>query len=195
MDISPIGSGSLLPIAIIGIIILVIIVVMFFIQRSGKRQSREQGKTISSSIPIHRLDYQQDTKPKPIISSKLKPEPSVRSAKVPQQKYIDLITSRKDLTESMVALGEKYYLDFFTIATADGLIFGSSGGDCAETDAAMYSELFKNNPFAYTPGVVLFSLPYKGSELIGIIRTDKPLPEKIVNQIAADTKVILNRWI
>jgi ABC-type antimicrobial peptide transport system permease subunit len=195
MDISPIASGSLLPIVFIGIIFGVMIVVILLIQRSGNQQSPEQGKAASSSVPIQRLDYQQDKRPKPVISSTLKPEYPVRSAKVPHQKDIDLIISRKDLTESMVALKEKYYLDMFTIATADGLIFGSSGGDRAETDAAMYSEQFKNNPFAETTGVILFSLPYKGSELIGIIRTDKPLPERIVRQIAADTKVILNRWI
>ncbi|MFA6224943.1 MAG: hypothetical protein WC620_01875 [Methanoregula sp.] len=80
----------------------------------------------------------------------------------------------------------------FTIATADGLVFGSYGGDAAQNDAATYSELFKNNPLVETPGIVLFGLTYKGLELIGIIRTKTPLPEKNVNLITEDTKVILD---
>jgi hypothetical protein len=194
MNLSLNGPDSLLPVAIIIIVIVVIIAAAFFIQRSRKRQLPDQDTGTSTSVTRHSLDYQPVAKPKPVIMSTIKPVPGVRAAEVPKPKDIDL-TNRKDLTESLVALSEKYSLDVFTIATADGLVFGSSGGDAAQNDAATYSELFKNNPLVETPGIELFGLTYKGSELIGIIRTKTPLPENNVKLITADTKIILNWWI
>lgn len=195
MDISLNGTDSLLPFAIIGIILVVIIVVVFFLHRSGKRRYLKQDKDTSSSVPGQPLDHQPEAKPGLVVPSGVKPTTSAKAAVVTQPEDIDFTTSCKDLTESLVLLSEKYSLDIFTIATADGLIIGSSVSDAAQNDAATYSEQFKNNPLAETPGIVLFGLTHKGSELIGIIRTKTPLPENIVKHITSDTKVILNWWI
>jgi hypothetical protein len=195
MDISLNGSDPLLLIVIIAIVIGVIIAVAFLIQRSGRKQSQEHNSDTSASTTALHPAYQPEAKTIPILSSKIKAVAFERAAEVPQPKEVDLIATRKDFADSVVALGEKYSLDTFTLATADGLVFGSSGGDAAQIDAATYSELYKNNPLAVVPGVVLFGLTHKRSELVGIIRTKAPLPEEIVGKIEADTKVILNRWI
>jgi hypothetical protein len=195
MDISLNGPDSLLLIVIIAIVIVVIIAIAFFMQRSAKKKSHEHDNDTSALPTGLNLAYQPEAKPRLAFASKIKAVAFERPAGVPQPKEIDLIATRKDFAESVVALGEKYSLDSFTLATADGLVFGSSGGDAAQIDAATYSELFKNNPLAVVPGLVLFGLTHKGSELIGIIRTKTPLPEEIVGQVKADTKVILNRWI
>lgn len=195
MDFSLTGSGSLLPVVIIGIIIGIIIVSVFFVQRLKKRQSHQPESDTSVSAPRHRLDYQPEVKPRPIIPPTVKPTPSAQAAAAVRPDDIDLVSTRKDLTESLVALSEKYSLDSFTLTTADGLVFGSSGGDTSQTDAAIYSGIFKNDPLIETPGVELFSLMHKGSELIGIIRTGTSIPENILNQIITDTNSILNWWI
>ena len=96
---------------------------------------------------------------------------------------------------SLRALVEKYSLDQFTIATSDGLVFASSGGESAQTDAARYGELFVNDPLAETPGVALFGFTHKGSTLVGIIRTNLQIPGEISRMIEEDTKDILNWWI
>jgi hypothetical protein len=43
-------------------------------------------------------------------------------------KEIDILNGRTDITQSFLALAEKYSPGTFTIATSDGLIFASSGG-------------------------------------------------------------------
>ena len=195
MDISQTGSGYLLPMVIISIVIVVVIAVVLF-QRVSKKRQYLKGDSDAARHPArHRLDYQPEAKPIPVHQPTVTSMPLARTSDVPKPKDIDLTTTRKDLSESLAALAGKYSLYNFTIATADGLVFGSSGGDTTQTDAATYSALFKNDPLTGTPGIVLFGLTHKGSELIGIVREMTPLPNEVVKQIAADTKVILNWWI
>ena len=195
MDISLTGSGYFLPMVIIGIIVVVVIAIVIFQRHSQKRRSK-RGDPVTSRYPHrHRLDYQPESKLMPVIRPMVTSPSLARAADVPKPKDVDLTNTRKDMTESLEAFVGKYSLSCFTIATADGLVFGSSGGDTDQADSATYSEIFKNDPLTETPGVVLFGLTHKGSELIGIVRAKTPLPNKIVQQIAADTKVILNWWI
>jgi hypothetical protein len=195
MDFSLTGSGYLLPMVIIGIVIIVVIAAVLFQIRSKKRSSPRGDTELSPYSPRHPLDYQPQSKPIPVIQPSVIPAPRALAADVAKPKEIDLTKARKDMTESLDALVRKYSLNNFTIATADGLVFGSSMGDTAQADAATYSEMFKNDPLTETRGVVLFGITYKGSELIGIVRAKTPPPNEIMQQIAADTKVILNWWI
>jgi hypothetical protein len=190
MDMSLTGSGYLLPIVLIGIIIIVVIGIAIFRRRAGEKRHAN-----ASMPPVHPLDYQPASKPTPVFKPVMTTDPLARTAESTRPKDIDLTSTKNDLTESLEALVGKYALVSFTLATADGLLFGSSGGTSPQVDAATYSEIFKNEPLTGTPGVVLFGLSHKGSELVGIVRAKTPLTEKIVQQIEADTKVILNCWI
>lgn len=195
MDSSLNGYGSLLPIILIGIFLVILILIAFFFYRSGTKRYREQVTDTAPPVPHHRFDYRPETKPVHVLPSTARPIPFIRKTEVPQPKDVDFTTTCNNLTECLVALLERYTLESFTIATADGLIFGSTSGDAARNDAAIYSEQFKKNPLTETPGIILFGLNHKGSELIGIIRTNIPLPESTILQIGADTKVILNHWV
>ena len=195
MDISLTGSGYLLPMAIIGIVVIVVIAVVVLRVRTQKRHQLRGGPGSYQNSSGHRLDYQPESRPTPAIHPIVTSTPLARTAEAPKPKEMDLTSTRRDTTESLKALVEKYSLNSFTIATADGLIFGSSGGDTDQTDAASYSAIFRNDPLAVTPGVVLFGFAHKGSDLIGIVRIKSPLPRGIIQQIAADTKIILNWWI
>ena len=195
MDISLTGSGYFLPMVIIGIVVVVVIAAVLLQRRSRKRQHSEGDTGVSRYPPRHRLDYQPESKPIPAIPPTVASATLPRAASVPKPHEIDLTGTRRDMTESLAAIVGKYSLSNFTIATADGLIFGSSGGDTAQTDAARYSEMFKNDPLIEIPGVVLFGLTHKGSELIGIVRAKTQPTREIIQQIAADTKVILNWWV
>jgi hypothetical protein len=195
MDISLTGSGYFLPTVIIGIFVVVAITIVIVRRHAHKRQY-PGGEPGASRYPRrHRFDYQPESKLLPVIRPRVTSPPLSKDAVVPKPKEIDLTGTRKNMTESLEAIVGKYSLSGFTIATADGLVFGSSGGDNTQTDAATYSEIFKNYPLTETPGVVLFGLSHKGSELIGIIRKTTPLPHEIVNQIVKDTIVILNWWV
>ena len=184
-----------LPVAITGIVILALIAVVLYLKRSGKWLFA--GKKTEKSLydPPHLPDYQTGETSLPAGHAVAASPALARIAELPDPKGINLIDNRNDLTGSLVALADKYSLAEFTIATIDGLIFASSGKDAAHTDAATYSELYKNDPLAKTPGVTLFGLRHKGSELVGIIRTHNTLPDEILQEITADTKVILNWWI
>jgi hypothetical protein len=119
----------------------------------------------------------------------------VKSAGLPKPKEINLLNGSPDITQSLRALVEKYSFDQFTIATSDGLVFASSGAETVQNDAAQYGERFASDPYSETPGVVLFGLSHKGSDLVLIIRTNLPVPDEIRTAIEKDTKDILNWWI
>ncbi|MEI7857520.1 MAG: hypothetical protein WCH85_08465 [Methanomicrobiales archaeon] len=195
MDNSLNVFGSLLPVILIGISLVILIAVAFSIYMSRTKQFHEQENATTSPPPHHHFDYQPETKPEYVLPSTARPTPFVRVAEVPKPKDIDFTTTCNNMTESLVALSERYTLDNFTIATADCLIFESTSGDAARNDAAIYSELFKKNPLAETPGITLFGLNHKGSDLIGIIHTEIPLPQSTRYQIETDLKVILNHWV
>jgi hypothetical protein len=195
MDISLTGSGYILPMVIIGIVVIVVIAVVLLQGRSKERHQPRGGLGSYQNSSGNRLDYQPESRPTPAIHIVVNAPPTARTAEAPKPKEMDLTSACSNTTESLQALVEKYSLKSFTIATADGLIFGSSGDETDQADAAIFSAIFKNDPLAETPGVVLFGLAHKGSDLIGIARIPSPLPRGIIQQIAADTKIILNWWI
>lgn len=108
---------------------------------------------------------------------------------------IELMSGREDITQSLIALVEKYSLSTFTIATADGLVFASSGGDDANINAATYTTIASRDPLTKTATIIIRGLIHKGSDLVGIIRTQNPLEEEILMKITKDTQTILNWWV
>jgi hypothetical protein len=139
-----------------------------------------------------RLDYQPSAKrlwvPVPVPLSRYPKRQSAAPA-VPEA---DLLKNCRNLQESLLALTGKYSLDSFTIATSDGLVFASSGGETAQVDAAHYS---RYNAGKDPAGMTLFGLFHKGSDLTGIIRSSVDISPEIRKRIENDTKDILNRWI
>jgi hypothetical protein len=107
---------------------------------------------------------------------------------------IEVVSGRSDIMESMKALCEKYYLDAFTIATDDGLVVASTMEDAA-ADAAKYSHAFTTGTLPDDPQVMLFGVRHKGSPLVGIIRTDRNIPERWVESMENDAVSVLKRWL
>ena len=150
----------------------------------------------TSQIKAGRLAYQPEARPIPAIQPSAIPRPVVqKSPGLPKPKDVSILNGRNDISESMLALVDKYSLNNYTIATSDGLVFASAGSDSAPVDAARYSEIFQNDPLSETPGVVLAGISHKGSDLVLIISTPLPVPEPIMQEIENDTKDILNWWV
>jgi hypothetical protein len=122
---------------------------------------------------------------------------SQRAHKTPALRIeeVELLSGREDITRSLMALVEKYSLITFTIATSDGLVFASSGGDDANINAATYTTMALRDPLTKTTMVIIPGLIHKGSDLVGIIRTQNPLEEEILMNITKDTQTILNWWV
>lgn len=175
-----------------GFVLTVILIATLYIMRKRQTVSNDVGKIGSNSV---RLAYQPEARPVRVVPLSAIPKPTRKSPTGPALKEISLLKDRQDITESLLALTDKYSLDQFTIATSDGLIFASSRGNGAQTDAAHYSEIFNNDPLAETPGVTLTGFNHKGSDLVLIIRTHLPVPDEIRIGIEEDTKDILNWWI
>jgi hypothetical protein len=177
------------------IVILVVAALAGYFLLRGRSEANVTGTTIPPVTHHQHLEYQPEVKPISPVSRKSVVQPVQRPAVLPRPKPVSVIEGSTDVTASLHALVEKYSLDQFTIATSDGLVFASSGGESAQTDAARYGELFVNDPLAETPGVALFGFTHKGSNLVGIIRTNLQIPEEISRMIEDDTKDILNWWI
>jgi hypothetical protein len=179
----------------IAIVILAAGAAAILIRKKGRAPTASTEQHLQGVSKAQNLNYQPGIKPVLPLSQKTIPRQVQKPGVLPQPGNISVTEGMADITTSLRTLTEKYSLDQFTIATADGLVFASSGGDNAQNDAARFGEMFVNDPLVETPGVTLFGLDHKGSDLVGIIRTDLQIPEEISLMIENDTKDILNRWI
>jgi hypothetical protein len=160
-----------------------------------KRRARAGAGEKAAAMRADRLAYQPESRPIPAVPQKAIPRP-VQKPGVPQRpREISLLDGRQSITESLQALSEKYSLEQVTIATADGLVFASSGGDAAQIDAATYSGFYPDTQEAGIPGIALSRTSHKGSDLVLIIRTPGAVPAGTMQCIENDTKDILNWWI
>lgn len=116
---------------------------------------------------------------------------------IPEQspKKIDLLKNRIDITDSLKALAEKYFVREITLATDDGLILASSGGRDVQTDAAKFSQIVKRQMAPDEPGVTIFELYHRETHLTVIMRSDKEPPSNWKREIREDTKGILQCWL
>ncbi len=100
-----------------------------------------------------------------------------------------------DLSESLAALAKKYSLDEITLATADGLLLASSQSSPSADDIAEYCGMYNENPHARIPGIMLFGIEHKGSDLIGIAKIRGQALLEPGSELICETKDILNTWI
>ena len=187
----PLIPDSLIVPVLAALAVIVIVAAVYIIR---KRRTVQPGERTAAQKG-DRLAFQPQARPVPAVPPGSIPQPVQKTPPVPRPKEISLLSGRSGISESLTALTEKYSLEGFTIATADGLVFASGGGEGAQTDAARFSEAFARNPVPETPGVVLRGLAFKGSDLILIIRSPSAIPETVVAGIENDTKDILNWWI
>jgi hypothetical protein len=180
---------------VIAIAILAAAAVAVLIQRRRRSPAPTAERNIPGMQKAQNLDYRPGVKPVLPVSQKSIPHPVQKAGVLPRPADTSVTEGMADITASLRTLTQKYSLDQFTIATADGLVFASSGGEDAQGDAARFGEMFVNDPLTETPGVRLFGLDHKGSDLVGIIRTKLQVPDDVAMLIERDTKDILNKWI
>ena len=186
---------------ILAILVIVIYAAALLWQRT--KRGRTPGRIRARG---ERLDYQPEAKPVwtprpvPISWKEKKAEPApaepapareapVQRAPAPEG---DLLENCHDLEHCLHALAERYALDSFTIATSDGLVLASSGGESAQVDAARFS---LQNGGEDSAGMALFGIDHKGSALTGIIRSSARISPDDRKRIERDTQDILNKWV
>jgi hypothetical protein len=104
---------------------------------------------------------------------------------------IDVLAGKGGMGEALSALVRKYLLGSITLATTDGLVVATSGGSDAESDAAHYSSAFVRGVAPSEKEVTLFSVNYRGSPVIGIIRSSKNISSTWMEGIEKDVIRIL----
>ncbi len=187
-------SDTVLLLVILGILAIAGILIAAVYWRVRRVRLPSTRRTTGPSAPgPDRFGYQPEARAVPLVTPRTAALPAPEITPVPEETGVTGGTS--DITQSLGALASKYSLDRFTIATSDGLLFASSGGDDAGADAARCSGIFRNDPFSETPGVVIFGFSHKGSELVGIIRADRPVSEETRKKIERDAHEIIHRWI
>ncbi|WP_292392332.1 hypothetical protein [Methanoculleus sp. UBA303] len=99
----------------------------------------------------------------------------------------------RSLEEYLGAIGEKYSLTSFTLATADGLLIGSTrpGG---EDEAARYSYLYTQGRLQDETGAELLGIPYRGETVVGIARPSEHLSAELMSALEQDTRDALRHW-
>jgi len=116
------------------------------------------------------------------------------TAELPK-KEIDCIHGMTTISQSLVALAEKYSLDAIILATSDGLLLASSRPGIPDDEVARYCRDNVVDPAGEHPGVTLFGMEHKGSSLVGIVYQNQPVSPESRQKLIGETKDILNWWI
>ncbi len=98
------------------------------------------------------------------------------------------------LEECLGAITEKYRLASFTLATADGLLIGSTKRG-AEDEAARYSYLYTQGTLQDETGAELLGISHHGETVIGIARPSEPLSTELASALEQDTRDVLQHWV
>jgi hypothetical protein len=104
---------------------------------------------------------------------------------------IDVLAGGGGMSKALQALARKYSISSITLATTDGLIVATSGSSSAESDAAHYSIAFVRGAAPAEKEVTLFSVNYRGSPLVGIVRSPKEISRSWMAGIEKDVIRIL----
>lgn len=176
-----------------GIVIVGIIAAIVFLW--SRSRAGVTPATSTEAVRVKRLDYQPAARPvtpfiRPPVSRQLRSQaaPSVPTA-------VSVVDGRIDIADSTRALAEKYTLAGFTLATADGLVFSTSGSPSAMEDAARYGGSPQHEGLQESAGLTIFTITHQGIGLTGIIRSEKRMTGDMIRRIESDTQEILNRWI
>lgn len=102
--------------------------------------------------------------------------------------------SAKSLEGYLGAISRKYSLASFTLATADGLLIGSTKPG-SEEEAARYSHLYARGGLHDETGAELLGIPYRGETIVGIVHPSKHLSTELMNALKQDTRDALQRWV
>jgi len=102
--------------------------------------------------------------------------------------------SAGNLEECLGTITEKYGLASFTLATADGLLIGSTKAG-AEDEAARCSYLYTQGKLQDETGAELLGIPHHGEVVIGIIRPSDPLSAELASALERDTRNALQHWV
>lgn len=102
--------------------------------------------------------------------------------------------SAGSLEECLGAITEKYSLASFTLATADGLLIGSTKRG-AEDEAARYSHLYTEGKLQDETGAELLGVSHHGETVIGIARPSEPLSPELASALEQDTRDVLQHWV
>ncbi|MDD1693274.1 MAG: hypothetical protein LUQ71_00970, partial [Methanoregula sp.] len=164
------------------IVLAVAAAAAFYLTRTRVKKSIPETEAIPAPHTPN-LGYQPDVKPFSPLVKKNIPHPVPKPGILPPPKTSSVVEGIPDISASLRMLVEKYSLEQFTIATSDGLVFASGGGDSAQDDAAQYGGQYGTAPDATTPGIILFGITHKGSDLTGIIRTNLQVPADIRRMI------------
>ena len=186
---------SLIPYIAIVIVIFTGIIVVVVIRRRNRTKLPFTERDLLGEKPGHHMEYRPGIKPVLSVTQKSIPRQVQKPGVLPQPGNTSVTEGQPDITASFHTLTEKYSLEQFTLATADGLVFASSGGEDAQQDAAEFSRIYTTGPVAKIPGVMIFGIDHKGSALVGIIRTRLQVPDEVFRMIENDTKDILKKWI
>ncbi len=102
--------------------------------------------------------------------------------------------SAGNLEECLGAITEKYGLASFTLATADGLLIGSTKAG-AEDEAARCSHLYTQGKLQDETGTKLLGIPHHGEVVVGIIHPSEPLSAELASALEQDTRNALQHWV
>jgi hypothetical protein len=100
-----------------------------------------------------------------------------------------------DIVAGIGTVAGKYQINSLVIATPDGLVVASAGGNDPEYDAARYSSLFAGTYTMPDQGVWLLPIDHRGIPLVGIARSPHTIPREMASRMAEEINMVFERGL
>jgi hypothetical protein len=107
----------------------------------------------------------------------------------------DSLQGQEDIVAGIGTVAGKYQINSLVVATPDGLVVASAGGNDPEYDAARYSSLFTGTYTMPDQGIWLLPIDHRGIPLVGIARSPNMIPRETAYRMAEEIKMVFERGL
>jgi len=183
----------IITLVLIGIVLFISLVSVIYTVRLAYKMDTLL-KVLDSFRPVPKMEY-------PAPSGEPTPQKSRfdtsagESVSIPIKERFDPVRDAPDIMSGMRRLCEIHGIEALTLSNPDGLVVASSGDPSADEDAARMSYAAASGTPISERGMSVFPLEYKGSNLVGIIKSQSQISEAALAALRKDIESLLERWI
>jgi len=151
-------------------------------------------KVLDSFRPVPKREYPASSKEAATQEAKSEAIAG-ETVPIPAKERFDPIRDAPDIASGMHRLCEIYDLAALTLTSPDGLVVASSGDPSADEDAARMSYAAASGTPINQRGMSVFPMEYKGSNLVGIVKSQGQVSDATLAALRRDIEALLERWI
>jgi len=184
----------IIALVLIGIVLFISLVSVIYTVRLAYKMDTLL-KVLDSFRPVPKMEYPVPSEEPTTQKRRSDHTTAGEAVPIPVKERFDPVRDAPDITSGMRRLCEIHGIEALTLSNPDGLVVASSGDPSADEDAARMSYAAASGTTISERGMSVFPLEYKGSNLVGIIKSQSQIGEAALAALRKDIESLLERWI